>query len=266
MDGLHLYGALASAALRGQMQYRVSFLLETFAVFLGTGIDFVTLLVLFGRVETIGGWTMPEVALLYGLVSVSLGLAQAVGSGFEDFDEMVRRGQFDQVLIRPRGTFVQVLASQVPLRRMGRIAQGLLALGLALYWLDLDWGVGAWLFAAVTLLAGALFFLGLFLFRAALCFVTVESQEATNILTYGGQEMASYPMHIYGTWFRRVFVYLVPLAFVNYFPALVLLGKDNPLGGPPFAPFLAAPACALVFAAGLVAWGAGVRRYQSTGT
>lgn len=261
-----LYRRLLSAGLRSQMQYKLSFVLETGAVFIGTGLDFVAILVFFSRFEHIGGWTMPEVALLYALVALSFALSQFFGSGFEEFEEVVRRGTFDQMLVKPVDTFVQVMGTQPPLRRLGRFLQGALVFVLAIYWLELDWGIGHWLFVLWTIVGGCLFFMGLLLFKASVCFWTVESVEATNVLTYGGQEMAGYPMHIFGPWMRRAFIYVVPLAFVNYFPALYLLGKPNPLGGPPMAQFLAFPICALVFAGGLGWWRVGVRHYQSTGS
>jgi len=268
MATVELYVRLVGAGLRGQMQYRTSFLLETVAVFIGTLTDFVAILILFGRFAHIGGWSMPEVALLYGMVAVSFSMAQFVGSGFEEFDDVVRKGTFDQVLVKPLGATFQIVATQLPLRRLGRFLQGAMILVLSLYWLDVGsrWGVGRFLFFGWTLFGGALFFQGLFFLRAATCFWSVESLEVTNMLTYGGHEMASYPMHIFGTWLRRVFIYFVPLAFVNYFPALYLLDKPDPLGGPPVLAFLAVPICAGACLVGFAIWSLGVRHYQSTGS
>jgi ABC-2 type transport system permease protein len=154
----------------------------------------------------------------------------------------------------------------MPLRRIGRLLQAALVLALALYWLEVDWGPERWVFVLVTLVGGALFFLGLFLFKAAVCFFTVQSVEATNVLTYGGQEMAGYPMHIFGPWLRRAFVFVVPLAFVNYFPTLYLLDKPSFVGSTGFMAAIAFPLCALVSLIGLGAWRIGVRHYQSTGS
>lgn len=268
MEGLTLYVRFVGAGLRGQMQYKVSFVLETVAVAIGTVCDFLAILIVFGRFDNIGGWTMPEVALLYGMVATSFSVAQFIGSGFEDFEETVRRGTFDQVLIRPRGATFQVIANQLPLRRLGRFAQGVLVLGLALYWLDVAawWGPERWVFLVWSLFGGMLFFQGLFFIRAAVCFWTVESIEAVNLLTYGGHEMASYPMHIFGDWLRRIFTYFIPLAFVDYFPALFLLDKPSPLGTPPYWAWFAVPLCAAMCAVGFACWSAGVRHYQSTGS
>jgi ABC-2 type transport system permease protein len=77
--------------------------------------------------------------------------------------------------------------------------------------------------------------------------------------------MAQYPFDIYSTWLRRLLGFVVPLAFVCYFPALYVLGKPDPLGLPRILEF-ASPAVALAAAgvAGLV-WQVAVRHYRSAG-
>lgn len=59
---------------------------------------------------------------------------------------------------------------------------------------------------------------------------------------------------------------MVPLAFVNWVPALYVLGREAPAGLPWWAAF-ASPLVAVVCTglAGL-AWRAGLRSYRSTGS
>ena len=90
--------------------------------------------------------------------------------------------------------------------------------------------------------------------------------EVQNIFTYGGTELASYPLHIYNRWLQGAFLYFVPLALTSYYPALYVLGKPDPLGLPRILQFLAPLVAALFFAAGLVVWRLGLRHYQSTGS
>ena len=66
-------------------------------------------------------------------------------------------------------------------------------------------------------------------------FWTIESIEVVNIFTYGTQAMISYPMHIYQTWIRRFFTFVLPAIFINYYPALFFLDRTDPLGLPPAA-------------------------------
>ena len=264
-QGLHLYLRLMGAHVRAQMQYKLSFVADVLSTLLGMLLEFASVWVLFTHIAALGGWSFPEVAFLYGTAELSLSLAQMLTSGFDYLPEAVRWGQFDSVLIRPRGLFFQVLASRLSMRRFGRALQGVFVLALALSWLDPSWDFGRWLFLGWTVLGGTLLFAGLFVVGATSSFWTVESLEVFNILTYGGSTLISYPLSIYSEWLRNVFLFVVPLGFANFYPALFLLGKDDPFGLPDFMPFLSVPLCALVFLLSLWFWRFGVRHYQSTG-
>jgi hypothetical protein len=84
--------------------------------------------------------------------------------------------------------------------------------------------------------------------------------------TYGGNVATSYPLDLLGTWLRRLFTFVVPLAFVAYVPASRMLGRPVPLGLPVWSPW-ATPLVALT--AALVAratWHVAIRHHRSTGS
>jgi ABC-2 type transport system permease protein len=101
---------------------------------------------------------------------------------------------------------------------------------------------------------------------STLTFWTVQPVEAVNILTYGGNELMTYPASIYPVWLQRFFTYVVPFVFLNYYPALYFLDKPDPLGLIPVAPFLAPFASAAMLAFALLFWRFGLDHYQSTGS
>jgi ABC-2 type transport system permease protein len=119
---------------------------------------------------------------------------------------------------------------------------------------------------ALALLSGTIIYFAIFVLGATFCFWTVQAKEVTHVFTYGGDAVASYPLDIFRGSVRRFFTFVVPLAFVNYEPALFLLGRTDPLGLPAFVRVLS-PLAALVMAlvAGY-AWRQGVLHYQSTGS
>ena len=82
------------------------------------------------------------------------------------------------------------------------------------------------------------------------------------VITVGA---AQYPIDLYDRWLRRFLAYIVPVAFVAYFPALFILGKPDPLGFPTWMSFVS-PAVGLAAAlAADAVWRFGVRHYQSAG-
>lgn len=265
---LGLYQRLIAANIRSQTSYRVSFWLESLSAFIATITAFLTLALVLERFNNIAGWTLWEVAFLYGMVESAFGVMDMLFSGFDPqtFGVQVRLGRFDQLLLRPASITLQVLGSEFILRRLGRIAQGLLVLGLAFAHLHIHWTVTKMLYLPVVFASLVAFYGGLFVIGATITFWTVESIDAINIFTYGGSELMAYPMNIYQNWMRLFFTYIVPAIFLNYYPALYFLDKTDPFHLAAALHFLAPAAGFGMLAAGLVFWRYGLRHYQSTGT
>jgi ABC-2 type transport system permease protein len=263
---LRLYFRLIGAQIRSEMQYRASLIAETFGALLITGLDFAAIAILLGRFQAIGGWTLAEVAFLYGASTISFSIAELNAGGYDYFDQIVVRGDFDRLMIRPLGLFFQVITEAWPLRRFGRLTQGLFAFSLALIWLHPAWSVLDWAFLGMMLAGGTLFFFAIYIIGSTACFWSPQTSELTNIFTYGGQFMTSYPMSIYERWMRGFFTFIIPLAFINYYPSLHLLRKTDPFGMPAWVAYLSPVVAVLAFAAALAFWRFGVRHYQSTGS
>jgi ABC-2 type transport system permease protein len=264
---LRLYCHLVVMQLRAQMQYKINVLIDIITYLCVTGLEFVPILIFFGPFPSLLGWTVGEVAMLYAITSMSFGLAELFGAGIDAFDETIRRGEFDRVLLRPVGALTQVASSEFRLRRMGRITEGALVFILALGLLHgLNWTASKLVVVPIGIVSGALIFIAILLLGATLCFWTIQTTELTNILTYGGREMLSYPLTIYNQGLQRFFLFVFPLAFGTYVPTCYLLGISLPFGLPAEIAFVA-PLVALAFAliAGAI-WRFGVHYYQSTGS
>lgn len=264
-ETIHLYGRYFGLSIRGQMQYRASFVLQSLGQFFGVGIEFVGILALFHRFGTLRGWTLAEVALLYGIVNLAFALAEAFGRGFDQFSAMARTGDFDRLLLRPRSTALQVSAQEFQLRG-GRFVQGILALLWAAHALAVTWTAAKVALLLASIFGGACVFYGLFVFQATACFWTVESLEIWNAVTYGGTATAQYPPTIYQPWFRRFFTFVVPLACMNYLPASAIIGRGAALGVPPLLQWTAPLIGVGFLLVSLGAWRFGERHYRSTGS
>jgi ABC-2 type transport system permease protein len=267
-SALDLYRRLIAIQIRAQLQYPVAFWFSLVTTGLFTTFAFGSLALILQRFEGIGGWTLGEVAFLYGMVEMAFGVMDMLFSGFDPpvFGRQVRLGQFDQLLLRPVNITLQLLGARLELRRLSRIAQGVVILGLALVLTEIHWNPIKIALLPVVLVSLVSFFGGLFVIGATITFWTVESIEFINILTYGGSEMMAYPMHIYWDWMRRFFTFVVPGIFLNYYPALYILDKPDPLNMPSFAPFLAPVVGLGTLAVALAFWRFGIRHYTSTGS
>ncbi len=265
-DALAVYARLVGAQVRSQLQYRVSFALDLAGTFLISFLDFIAVLIIFDNVPELDGWTLHEVAFLYASTCVSFALVDVVIGHLDLFPRMIREGTFDLILVRPRGTLFQVIASDFSMRKLGKAVQGMIVLVFALGGLEVDWNAGRAAMTLVMVLAGAAIFTAVWVAGATIAFWTVDGGEFTNGFTYGGNFMTQYPISIYGEWVRRFLAYLIPMAFVCYFPSLYILDKPDPLELPRALQF-ASPVVAVVAAvvSGVI-WRFAVRRYRSVGS
>lgn len=259
---MRLYVMLVRCNIRKQMQYKASFALMTLGHFLATVVDFLGLAVLFARFGTLRGWTLPEAGLLYGAIHVAFAVAEMWGRGFDVFGNVVRLGDFDRMLTRPRSAALQVMASEFQLLRFGRMLQGGAVLAWAIPRVGVVWSLSASLTLAGAIAGGVLTFMGLLVLQAASCFWTTQTLEVWNMFTYGGVWTAQHPLGIYRGWFRRFFTYVVPLGFAGYVPVMALLGR----GGGALAQLLPLPVGGAFFALSFLFWRMGVRKYCSTGS
>ena len=265
---MRIYFVLLAAVIRSQLQYRVSFLLDTAGTALSNVLEFAAFLLAFGSFGSIGGWNFWQVAFLWGLSESAFAVMDLIFSGYDpgQFSEYIKTGTFDQFLLRPVNVVVQVFASSFALRRLGRLAQGMLIFGLAVSHVGIDWTLDKLLYLPLVFAGAVAFYGALFTIGAALCFWTTESIEIINVFTYGGTTMASYPMHIYQDFMRRIFTFVVPTALIIYYPALFFFGIPDPTGLPKLVQFVSPLVGVGMLVLALAVWHAGLRRYQSTGS
>ncbi|WP_369033541.1 ABC transporter permease [Streptomyces adonidis] len=267
LDGVRAYRLIVAMWIRSTMAYRASFAMTTFGNFVATALDYSAILLMFSQVERLGGYSLPEIALLYGLSTTAFGIADLVVGSMDRLGRRVRDGTLDTLLVRPAPVLAQVAADRFALRRLGRITQGLLVLGYAFLALDdVHWTFLKVLLMPVTVLSGGAIFCAVFVGGAAFQFVARDASEVQNAFTYGGSTLLQYPPGLFAQDLVRGVTFVLPLAFVNWLPALYVLGRPYPLDLPEWVAFLpplvAAGCCAL---AGL-AWRAGLRSYRSTGS
>jgi ABC-2 type transport system permease protein len=266
-DQLGLYAKLLGAQLRSQMQYRVGFVLDVISTAMFTITEFGAFVLVFSRFPNIGGWKLEEVAFLYGMVELSFGTMDMIFAGFDPpaFAQFIRKGTLDQFLLRPSSLLIQIFGADFTLRRIGRIALAGLILMYAVAANQIAWNLEKLLYFPFVVLGMILFFGGLFMVGATITFWTVESTEAMNIFTYGGGYLISYPMNIYADWLRKIFTFVIPAIFLNYYPALFFLGKPDPFSMPGFVHFLSPVVGLLVFWLALQFWRFGLTKYQGAG-
>lgn len=258
---MRLYRKYFAIHLKSAMQYKTSFFLALFGQAFVTINMFLGIFFLFQRFHAIEGFTYSQVLLSYTIVLLQFYLAEFFARGFDRLDTLLANGEFDRILVRPRNTVFQVLASRFEFTRLGRLLQVAVLLPYAVSTCGVEWDFPKALTVVFMVLGGALLFSGIFIAGAALSFFTTQGLEVINVFTDGGKEHGKYPWSVYGKRVLQFTTHIVPYALTQYYPLLYVLGQENnPL-------FIFLPLCAAWFLVPCyLLWRLGLRRYKSTGS
>lgn len=258
------YVDIAALWVRASWSYPLSFALLTVSGFLITGLDFVAIWIMFAHLTVLGGFSLKEVALLYGASGVGLRVADLLIGSVESIGQHVRTGRLDQMLTKPVPLLVQVCADNFSLRRLGQISQATIVFAVACAYVD--WTPARVLVAISMVVSSGVIFFGVFVAFSCVQFWTGDASEFANAFTYGGNTLTQYPLSIYPGELTKGLTFLLPIAFVNWYPCLYLLGRDDPFGLPHWLQFCSLVAAALTLTVALLIWRTGVRHYTSTGS
>ncbi len=258
---MKLYIKYLTIYLKSIMQYKVSFFLTALGPFLGSFSVFLGIYFMFHRFNSVEGFSYSEVLICFSVVLMSFSLAECFFRGFDTFSGVISNGEFDRIMIRPRNAMFQVLASKFEIARLGRTIQAAVVLLYAVLNCSVIWTADKVFTLIIMIIGGIVLFSGLFIIYASICFFTTEGLEFMNIFTDGGREYGKYPISIYGEGVLKFFTYVVPLACVQYYPLMYLIGRTkNKL-------YMLTPLAAFIFLIPCcIFWIIGVKHYKSTGS
>ena len=252
--------------IKSQLQYPVSFLLQTAAQLIMEGGEMLAVILLVNRFDHLNQWTVGDLYFFFGIMSVTFYLAECFGRGITgNFPYMVRTGQLDTLLIRPRGILTQVICSAVDPRRITCIAVGTASLILGSRMARISWTIPQILLFAESIFCGFWLVLGLFLIEAILCIHSVKSVEITNTLTYGGRSACQYPVDAFPRPLRVLFTVAAPFALVMHVPASQILGKPI-FGWPAWTAWISPLSGIALYLLMALLFSRAIRFYRSTGS
>jgi ABC-2 type transport system permease protein len=248
------------------LEYRANFLMWGGFTVIYHATAIVALWVTLRNFPSINGWDFRQTAFMYGLWFLGHGVHNTFFFTIGSVPEFVREGKFDRFLVRPLDALFQALTTPQ------QIWPDELVLSLIYFAFVVPFSgvhVDAIFLCYVPLVAigGALIdcAANLAVSTAAFWFVRIDALR-WSIMSLE-QEFARYPISIYQRSVRITLTFILPFAFMNYFPATYLLHKSedglhlNPLVG------LLTPVVGLVAVGFAYAfWRIGLNRYQGTGS
>ncbi len=257
-----IFGAYFAQFIKTRLAYRMDFIVDTLAVSFSMVIQLAVLTTLFSKVEALDGWSFEQVLFIYAFSLLPLGLFNIVSVNLYRFsDQYIIQGKFDRVLLRPVGTLAQVIFESFNVSGLNEILLGIAVMAYAGVKLGLDFGVQEILALAILAPSAALVYMGVFLAITSVSFWH-EDRMGLAPPVYNVIRFSRYPITIYSLPIRIFLTFVLPFAWVAFFPATWFLGSEE------FSRFaLLTPLVGLVvFGGSVLIWRRGVRNYASTGS
>jgi ABC-2 type transport system permease protein len=199
------------------MEYRAAFLLQMLGMALNNVIFLFFWWVLFTRLPSIRGWTMPMVAAIYGTVAVSFGLANVVCGNSMRIASMVANGDLDYYLALPADPLLHLLVSRTSFSSWGDTLSG-----LGIFLLLVPGSLYRFPLFLLYSVLGALVFCGFFVLIGSLVFFVDQAQDATRHLQSAIISFSLYPIDIFPAAVRVLLYTFLPAAMVGTLPARLL--------------------------------------------
>jgi ABC-2 type transport system permease protein len=258
---MKLYLNSLALHLKSELEYRINFIISFLSQILIFFTYYFVILALFSKFNNIKGFTLYEVLLCFSIIQFGFSFNEVFARGIDKFDKLIIEGGFDRLLLRPKNLILQVLCSDGDFVKVSRLIQSIIVLIIALINLKIEITFMKIICLILMLISSCVIFFGIFLLAASYCFITIQGLEVRNVFTDGGKHMAQYPIGVFKKGFVFFFTFIIPYAFVNYYPLLYFIGKkDNIIYAfSPLVVLLYLIPCFIVFYMG-------VKKYEGSGS
>lgn len=258
---LSLYYEFFKLNLKASIEYRIDFFIGAISSLLVQLSGFFFIWMIFKNADNLKGWSFYEMALIYGF----LVLSRAFNNMFFDNlwvlgTQYIRTGNFDTILLKPVNALFHLIASKVKVEAIGNMILGIVLLIKSIYELEINISFNSIIFLTAAVFCGTLIFASINLIASAISFWAVDSYHVVWA-AYSISELALYPADIFSKPITILVTWIIPYAFVSFYPATFLLEERYRL-----LSFFTPVVAFVLSITAVTVWKAGLKNYTSTGS
>ncbi len=265
-DTLYVMGMYTKTIMKAWFQYRTDALLSSLTVFLREATGVIVIYITLQKFGSLGGWNIYEMLFLYSLLFLTYGIMIIFFTGLRDFGKTVRNGNFDRFILRPRGLLFQIIFTNADwFAAVGHGGLGIVLFVISANKVGIVWNAGKIIYYLFTVLGGVLIQGAIFLFLATLNIYLLETKSLKELFYWNMRKFAGYPVSIFHEVIQICMIYVVPFAFVNYFPAQYLLRKPDMAQYPEIYMYLTPILGLAMYLLAYGFWRYSIKYYKSSG-
>lgn len=262
MKNMKLYIILLKAAFKSSALYRADFIVGMIGVLLYNMTFLFSIGIITSRFGAIGGFTKWEILFLYGLFMLVNALFHLFLFNMSLIGKEINSGRLDILLLRPYGVLMQMGFSKINFAAFVDFLLGIVTMVIAFQKTALEPSLGLIALIILFVVSGVFIEFAFTLAIQCVMFLTPAS-GASPIWTAYNQlilVVQKYPLNIFSPAVQLLLTCIIPLGFINYYPSLLLLGKEGGHIGW-LSPLVSATCVALAY----LFFRFSLKRYTSTG-
>lgn len=252
--------------IKGEFEYRMSFYIDTLSFVLGYGSQALLMYLMVDSFHTINGWTPLEVMMLYAYTLASYTLCNMFLCNITDnLIGRVRSGEFDLTLVRPMNPLLFEISTAFSGYYFLHFLMALCLIVIGFVQMNVVFSVGKLLVAATSIIGGALIQGGVLLLFSSASFGLINNPLTSGMYS-SIRSIIEYPITIYPKPVQFLFTFIIPLAFVGFFPVQNLGGSTTLENSPLVLQCLSLPVGVVFFGLACCIWIRALNSYKSTGS
>jgi ABC-2 type transport system permease protein len=256
---LRLYVWHVKLNVSRSMMYRFDFISGIFISIFISGIAPFIQYLIFTQTRGYPNWTLDQILLFQGLLLLWFGIRDVLFGDIRNLIlDLVWKGEFDRLLLKPYPPIGVLLCSGFQLNGMGSCIAGLLVTTLAYLRLDVTISIWTLPLLLLILICGLVLYMAVTITFAALVIMMIQmgrmNEMFEKIMDFG-----SYPMNIFPAGVRILLITLLPFAVWTYYPSQILLHRID------YQMWIAAAFSFVMFWLSIMLWNQCLRKYTSAG-
>lgn len=203
-----------------EMTNRVTFLTNICFMMLNNAAFIIQWVILFRLRDNIGGYTMSEVMLLWGLAATSHGLSHILFERVFTLHELIVSGKLDAYLVMPKNVLLSVLTSDTKTSAIGDLLYGLVVMCAFCF------SVRRLLLFLLFTVTGALVITAFALIAGSMSFWFVKTEMFSVHVVNSVITFATYPDGIFHGTARFLLYFIIPVGMAIYHPVHIMVGFE----------------------------------------
>lgn len=246
--------------IKTRLVYRWDFIAQFVTDLMFQVVNLVFILVIFKHTTDLSGWSQGEILFIYGYFLIPWSLFMSFINLWTFNERYIIQGELDRILTRPVHSLLQIIMENMTPESLVGAINGFIVMAWGMSTLDIEWTWYDPLLLVLFVFGGFFVYAGI---NIALTSISLYTDSKTDIqpIMFNIGNYGRYPINIYHRIMQIILTWVLPFAFVGFYPASFLLDRSE---WQTFA--LLTPVVGLLYLFfGVFCWNRGIRHYRGAG-